>query len=323
MSRESPGTVLFCTDTFWDEAGDRVVAADPAIAVVRLVGEERVIPSDLERITAACFSADVYPHRMRTFLGVCGNAPQLDWLHTSFAGTDHPVFDAFLARGITVTNGIGVSAPSIAGTVMLYLLALSRDLPRWTREQDARHWEPRRFDDLAGMRLGIVGMGAIGSEVARLAAAFEMDVVGVRRHPRGDEPCTTWPTDGLPRLLAWADAVVMCAPLTEDTRGMLDADAFAAMRPGAWFINVGRGEVVEEPALVDALARGHLGGAGLDVFTVEPLPNDSPLWSMPNVIITPHSSGVTSRSYRRSIDLFIDNLDRYTRGDALRNVVTR
>jgi phosphoglycerate dehydrogenase-like enzyme len=173
------------------------------------------------------------------------------------------------------------------------------------------------------MHLGIVGMGAIGSEVARLAAAFEMEVVGVRRRPRGDEPCTTWPTDEMPQLLTWADAIVLCAPLTDDTRGIFDAAAFASMRQGAWLINVGRGEVVDEPAMIDALACGHLGGAGLDVFTVEPLPDDSPLWSMPNVIITPHSSGITTRSYRRSIDLFIDNFGRYTRGEPLRNVVVR
>jgi phosphoglycerate dehydrogenase-like enzyme len=317
------GTVLFCTDTFWDEGGDRVVAADPTVEVVRLMGEERVIASDLERITAAFFSPDVYPERMRPFLGVCTHAPRLGWLHTSFAGTDHPVFDALLARGITITNGVGVSAPSIAGTVILYLLALSRDLPRWTRDQDARRWEPRRFNDLAGMRLGIVGMGSIGGEVARLAAAFEMEVIGLRRHPRGDEPCTTWTADALPELLAWADAVVVSAPLTEATRGMFDATAFATMRPGAWFVNVGRGEVVDEAALVDALARGHLGGAGLDVFVAEPLPHDSPLWSLPNVIVTPHSSGITERSRRRSIDLFVDNFGRHTRGEPLRNIVNR
>ena len=317
------GTVLFCTDTFWDEGGDRVVAADPTVEVVRLMGEERVIASDLERITAAFFSPDVYPDRMRPFLGVCTQAPRLGWLHTSFAGTDHPVFDALLARGITITNGVGVSAPSIAGTVILYLLALSRDLPRWTRDQDARRWEPRRFNDLAGMRLGIVGMGSIGGEVARLAAAFEMEVVGLRRHPRGDEPCTTWTADALPELLAWADVVVVTAPLTEATRGMFDAQAFARMRPGAWFVNVGRGEVVDEAALVDALARGHLGGAGLDVFVSEPLPHDSPLWSMPNVIVTPHSSGITERSRRRSIELFVDNFGRHARGEPLRNIVNR
>src|SRR5262245_30481570 len=155
-----PATVLFCTDTFWDEAGDRVVAADPTVEIVRLVGDERVITSDLERITAACFSADVYPDRMRSFLGVCTQAPRLDWLHTSFAGTDHPVFAAMLARGITITNGVGVSAPSIAGTVMLYLLALSRDLPRRARGQHGRRWEAGRRDDRAGRGLRNGARGA-------------------------------------------------------------------------------------------------------------------------------------------------------------------
>ena len=112
-------------------------------------------------------------------------------------------------------------------------------------------------------------------------------------------------------------------PLTDDTRGLFDAEAFAAMRRGAWFVNVGRGEVVDERALADALARGHLGGAGLDVFTVEPLPDDNPLWSMKNVIISPHTSGITTRSYSRSIDLFIDNFGRFTRDEPLRNVVAR
>jgi phosphoglycerate dehydrogenase-like enzyme len=104
---------------------------------------------------------------------------------------------------------------------------------------------------------------------------------------------------------------------------MFDAQAFATMRPGAWFVNVGRGEVVDEPALVDALDRGHLGGAGLDVFVAEPLPHDSPLWSMPNVIVTPHSSGITERSRRRSIELFVDNFGRHARGEPLRNIVNR
>jgi phosphoglycerate dehydrogenase-like enzyme len=316
-------TVLFCTDTFWDESGDRVIAADPTVEVVRLIGDDRVSASDLERITAAFFSPDVYPDRMRPFFGVCTNAPQLGWLHTSFAGTDHPLFDALLARGITLTNGAGVSAPSIAGTVMLYLLALSRDLPRWIRDQDARRWDPRPFDDLAGMRLGIVGMGAIGGEVARLASAFEMEVIGLRRRPRGDEPCATWAADELPALLAWADAVAVTAPLTDDTRGLFDSAAFAAMRPGAWFLNVGRGEIVEESALVDALARGHIGGAGLDVFATEPLPNESPLWSMANVIVTPHSSGTTDRSRRRATELFIDNFGRHARRERLLNLVDR
>jgi phosphoglycerate dehydrogenase-like enzyme len=246
--------------------------------------------------------------------------PNLDWLQTFSAGIDDPIFTRIRASGTTVTNSSGSAAPSIAQTVMLYLLALSRDLPRLTRAQQQRRWEPDGSCDLAGVRLGIVGLGAIGTEVARLARAFEMDVVGLRRRVRGDESCTTWPYDRLGDLLGWADAIVVSAPLTDETRELFDADAFAAMRPGAWFVNVGRGEIVDEPALIDALQRGHLGGAGLDVFATEPLPGDSPLWEMPNVILTPHSSGNTERSRTRTVDQFVENFGRYTAGDPLENV---
>jgi phosphoglycerate dehydrogenase-like enzyme len=167
-----------------------------------------------------------------------------------------------------------------------------------------------------------VGLGEIGSEVARLATAFGMDVVGLRRSVRGDEICQTWTNDRLVELLGRSDAVVVAAPLNSDTRGLFDADAFAAMRSGAWFVNVGRGEIVDEEALVDALASGHLGGAGLDVFATEPLPPDSPLWDLPNVIVTPHSSGTTDRSRARSVDLFVDNFRRWTNGEPLTNLTS-
>ena len=170
------------------------------------------------------------------------------------------------------------------------------------------------------MRLGVVGLGAIGSETARLAQAFGMQVIGLRRTPTGDEPCPTWTNDRLHELLGWADAVAVTAPLTAETRGMFDAAAFAAMRRGAWFVNVGRGEIVDEPALIQALLDEHLGGAGLDVFVTEPLPTDSPLWRFPNVIITPHSSGITDRTSRRSVDMFIENFRRFTAGEELGGV---
>ncbi len=262
----------------------------------------------------------MWPDRARPFLGACRRAPRLEWLHTFFAGTDDPMFAGFRDRGITITSGAGAAAPSMAQTVMLYLLGLSRDLPRLVRDQDARRWDPQPSIDLAGRKLGIVGLGSIGREVARLATAFEMEVTGTRRHVRGDEPCRAWTDDRLPDLLAWADAIVVTAPLTDATRGLIDACALATMRRGAWFVNVGRGEIVDEPALIAALEEGHIGGAGLDVFATEPLPPDSPLWSMPNVIITPHASGVTERTHRLAIDIFIDNLGRHLRGEPLRNV---
>lgn len=313
-------TVLFCSDRFWDDHGDDVVTIDPTVEVVRLVGHEHVTPGDLDRITVAFFSGDTWPDRAGTFLGACTLAPNLEWLQTFSAGTDHAIFSTIREAGAIVTNSSGSSAPSIAQTVMLYLLALSRDLPRLTRAQTERRWAPGPARDLHGLRLGIVGLGEIGGEVARLAQAFGMDVTGLRRTVRGDEIWRTWTDDRLNELLAWADAIAVTAPLTDGTRGMFDARAFAAMRPGAWFVNVGRGEIVDERALIDALARGRVGGAGLDVFTTEPLPADSPLWTLPNVVITPHNSGSTDRSRVRSVEQFLANLRRWTNDEPLVNV---
>lgn len=312
--------VLFCTDTFWDERGDEIVAIDPTVEVVRLVETEHVTPSDLDRITVAFFSPDAWPARASNFMGTCIRAPQLAWLHTMSAGTDHPVFSALRQRGVTVTNSAGAAAPSIAQTVLTYLLAMARELPQTLRDQAERRWNPRTTVDLDGMRLGIVGLGAIGGETARLAQAFGMHVVGLRRTPTGDESCETWSDDRFDDLLAWADAIAVTAPLTDATRSLFDGDAFARMRPGSWFVNVGRGEIVVEEALTTALLDGHLGAAALDVFATEPLPSDSPLWRFPNVIVTPHASGNTVRTDRRAVDRFVENFRRYTAAEALDGV---
>lgn len=313
------GSILFCTDDCWTDCGERLVAIDPNLQVVRLV-DEFVPSSDLERINIAFYSSDAWPNRSSAFFSTLLKMPNLQWFQTFSAGTDRPVFSRIRDRGVTVTSAAGAAAPSIAHTVMLYLLGLSRHLPAVSRDQTSRVWNPRESVDLPGIKLGIVGLGAIGMEVARLAEAFGIEVIGLRRSVRGDEPCTTWTNDRLAELLGWADAVAVTAPLTDATRGLFDDAAFAAMRPGSWFINVGRGEIVDEVALANSLSSGHLGGAGLDVFAVEPLPADSPLWSHPNVIITPHSSGDTDSAKRRSTDVFVENFRRFTNGLPLVNV---
>jgi D-2-hydroxyacid dehydrogenase (NADP+) len=314
--------VLFCTDVFWDQCGDEVVAIDPTIEVVRLIGDQPMLPSDLARITIAFFSPDVWPDRPADFMRPCLKADRLEWLQTIAAGTDHSVYQRIRDKGALVTNGVGAAAPSIAETVMMYLLALGRGLPRLGRAQAERRWDSQVIRDLAGMRLGIVGFGAIGAAIANLADAFDMETIGLRRTTRGDERRQIWGPDRFDELLGWADAIVVAAPLNGETRGLFDERAFTTMRPGSWFINVGRGEIVDEPALIAALDSDHIAGAGLDVFATEPLPADSPLWILPNVIITPHSSARTARTDQRAIEIFYENLRRRTAGDDLVNLTS-
>ena len=279
------------------------------------------VDGDSSSVEIAFFSGDLFPQRVREFVLALRDAKQLRWLHTFSAGVDNPWFQALRARGVRLTTSSGANAVPIAQTVLLYLLALSRDLARWSDAQRRHAWETHSMVDLQGMTLGIVGLGPIGLEVARLGAALRMRVIGVRRTPRGDEPCETWSMARLDELLAQVDGLVLALPLSEDTKQVLDARRLALLKRGAWLVNVGRGGLVDEAALVAALESGQLGGAGLDVFEVEPLPPESPLWSMPNVIVTPHNSGDSPANLHRATAIFLDNLARYVRGEALCNEV--
>ncbi|MEO6125412.1 MAG: D-2-hydroxyacid dehydrogenase [Ilumatobacteraceae bacterium] len=313
--------MLFCTDSALQRCGPELTTAAPGIEVVQMQGDDTVSPTDLDRITVAFFSGDAFPGRTAAFISACLHMTNLQWLHTFSAGVDSPVFAEFVRRGVRLTNSPGSSSRPIAQTVALMLLALRRDLPAWMRAQRRHEWEPHIGVDVDGANLAVIGMGSIGDETARLGIALGMNVIGCRRTISGDEPCPTKTFDALPDLLVWADHVVLALPLTDDTAGLIGAQQLALMKPTALLINVGRGGLVDEPALVDALQAGRLGGAGLDVFAVEPLPADSPLWDMPNVIITPHNSGSTGRANERAGAIFVDNLGRFARGHELRNEV--
>lgn len=310
---------LLCTDTVAERYAHRLADAAPSLELVTLVGDGPVPEADLARVDAAFFSADSFPARSAHLLGAAMRAPNLRWLHTFSAGTDHPIFGQFRERGVRITTSSGANAAPIARTAMLYLLGLSRDIRGLLRDQAAHVWDPRPFEDVDGKTIGVVGMGPIAREIIRLAAALGMRPIGMRRAVLGDEPCETWTLDRLHELAAAADVLAVALPLTDDTRGIVSADVIAAMRPGAMFVNVGRGDLVDEPALVDALASGRLGGAGLDVFATEPLPADSPLWDLPNVIITPHNSANTASSGEGAVAIFLANLAAYAKGEPLRN----
>ncbi len=304
---------------------DHVAARIGARLAHVLPGHDRVVlhpervEGDPTAIEIAYFSGDLYPERVRQFALALREAGSLRWLHTFSAGVDHPWFQRLHEDGARITTSSGASAVPIAHTVLLYALALSRDLPGWLEAQRGRRWEPRSIHDLQGKAVGIFGMGPIGLEVARLAQAFRMQPIGLRRKPRGDEPCETWGWDRRDELLALADLLVLALPLSEETHHVIDARALALMKPDAILVNVGRGALVDEAALAASLAAGRLGGAGLDVFEQEPLPDESPLWRLPGVIVTPHSSGTNPGNYERASELFLENAALYARGESLRN----
>ncbi len=247
----------------------------------------------------------------------------LRWVQATAGGAGEQVAaaglsDEELAR-VLITSASGVHAGPLAEFALFGLLAFTKDLPRLLADTKAGRWEHRPVDELAGRTLLVVGLGSIGREVARLAKAFGMHVIAVNRTGRADvaDVDEVRPPRFLGDLLPVAHAVVLTLPLTEETRGLIGAEAISRMRTGAIVVNVGRGGVVDEAALVQALEAGSLGGAALDVFATEPLPAESPLWRLPNVLISPHTTGLSVHENERIVALFAENLRRYLRGDDL------
>jgi phosphoglycerate dehydrogenase-like enzyme len=226
---------------------------------------------------------------------------------------------------VVVTNARGVFSRPVAEYVVMMALAVGRRLPQLLELQRERTWQPLEGRELASMTVGVVGLGSLGSEVARSLAALGCRVVATRRDPAAGEPVpgveTLGGPEALPALLAMADIVVLAVPLTPATRELVGADELAAMRTGAWLVNVSRPGVVDEGALLRALREGRIGGAVLDAFRDGPLPAASPFYDLENVVITANTSWSTDRVLDRSIALFCENLERYRRGEPLLNPV--
>lgn len=251
------------------------------------------------------------------------------WVHSTAVGVGSLLRPGVVSRGILVTNSRGVHAEPIAEHAIALALALRRGLHVAHTRQAARRWDPEalyaaRVQPLPGTCLLLVGLGAIGSRVAALAGGIGMRVIGVRRRPHLPAPpgvAEVYPVERLHDALRQADIVVLAAPHTAGTRALIGAAEFAAMRPTAVFVNVARGALVDEAAMVEALQTGRIAAAGLDAFAHEPLAPDSPLWGLPNVLVTPHSASFQGDYWGPAVDLFLDNMGRFRRGEPLRNVV--
>ncbi len=289
--------------------------------------DARVSEQDAARITCALFSSDIHPDWSRSFYSTLRKAANLRWLHVFNAGVDAPIFTELMQRGVRLTTSSGSNAEAVANSALAGLLALARGLPRWMAQQRERVWQktPRgeASPDLRGQTLLLIGAGAIGSHIATVAQALGLAVVVVRNRvpAAADTPWETHPPAHLAELLPRAHWLVIAAPLTPNTRRMIDAPALARLPRGAQVINIGRGEIVDQAALIAALASGHLGGAYLDVFDPEPLPADSPLWAMPNVIVSPHDAASAAGNDERVFRLFCRNLANWQAGGALVNEV--
>jgi phosphoglycerate dehydrogenase-like enzyme len=319
---------------------DRIRAAAPGARIVTVSTEGLADGplDDVEVLLRGWLAADAFDRLL-------ARAPRLAWVHSASAGVERVLTPAGRARGLVITNARGVFSRPIAEYVLMMILAISRRLPQLLELQRERTWQPLEGAELRDITVGIVGLGSIGRSVGSLATAFGCRVIATRRRPEAGS--TVGPAggeapegsagdgrplgeavfervlgpEGLPELLAESDFIVLAAPLTTETENMISAETLALVKPGAWLINVARGRLIDEPALLRALREGPLGGAVLDAFREEPLQPSSPFYDLPNAIVTPHTSWSSGRVLDRSVELFCDNLRRFATGQPLVNVV--
>jgi phosphoglycerate dehydrogenase-like enzyme len=286
-------------------------------AIAEIVGAERVAaPTGLDAERLA--EAGIAPRAVRALLGAGPSddltaLPSLRWVHRGAAGVDGWLEDGTLPDGTVLTSAVGNGAVPLAEHALLLMLMLDRDAPRWFRAQQEHRWDRHVHGELAGSSLGIIGYGHSGRDLARKALACHMSEDDGVRVLVGEE--------GLHELLRGSDVVVVTAPFTPATAGMIGREELAMMRPGAHLVVISRGGIVDEGALIDALRSGRLGGAGLDAHAVEPLPPDSELWDLPGAIITPHNGATTRATASRGREIMLENLRRWRDGQDLVNVV--
>lgn len=252
-------------------------------------------------------------------------SPKLKWVHSRSAGLDTVLFPELIESPVTVTNGVGVFSPPLGEFALACILFFAKDLRRMVRAQEAGRWEQFDMPALGGQTVAIVGYGDIGRAVAMRVRAMGMRVLAVRRNPLpySVDPMVDKIYASADRLeaISQADYVVACAPLTEETRSMIGEPEFAAMKPEAVVINLGRGPVIDEAAMLKALSTGRIKGAGLDVFDTEPLPDGHPFYQLSNLLLSPHCADHTPDWLIRAMRFFLENFERFRKGEPLANVV--
>lgn len=298
----------------------------PAMTGVERVADVRYATED--ELTEALPGADVlfvWHFLSEAVVDAWAGADNLRWVHVASAGVDRLLFDELRDSEVLVTNSRGVFDRPMAEYVLATILSFAKDLHTSVRLQDRKHWRHRETERIEGKRALVVGTGPIGRAIATQLSAAGLSVAGAGRLARTDDPDFGYvhASGALHEVFGEFDYVVLAAPLTDQTRGMIDADALARFAPTARLINVGRGQLVVQEDLVEALSAGRLAGAALDVFDTEPLPEPSPLWEMPHVLISPHMSGDTLGWTEDLVNLFTANLLSYAAGDRLRNVVDK
>jgi phosphoglycerate dehydrogenase-like enzyme len=292
----------------------------------------RVTPEDLANVEAAYYSRDIWEGTgksalspaARAFWDVVNRAPNLKWLAVYSAGTDQPRYQTAMQRGIRLTTSAGAQSEAVGLAAVAGLLALARRVPHWWSAQQRREWAPLRGadvpPDLPGQTAVIVGTGYIGTVIARVLRAMGMKTTGIRRSATPAEHfAKVLPLSMLDTVLPGCDWLVLACPLVPETRGLMDRRRLALLPGTAGLANIARGELVDETALAEALARDRLRCAYLDVFTVEPLPQDSPLWGLPNVLISPHNAGASRGTYARGVEIFLRNLENYLAAKPMEN----
>lgn len=308
----------------------KIVVSDPLtfeesqLNLIRAtVPDATVVQPPLDRLASELSDAEIFfgYHAPEIF----DQARLLRWIQTSAAGLDRLLTPTLVQREVLVSNASGVHAPAVVEQAWALTLSLARGLPTFLRQQMKHEWKWASFLDLAQSTAGIIGLGGIGRQYARVAAAFDMRVIAVDLHTR-QKPAgiaELWGMDRLHDLLRQSDVVLIAVPYTPETRDLIHAAELACMKPTALLINIARGGIINEPALIDALQSRRIAGAGLDVCEIEPLPADNPLWDAPNLVLSPHCAGLSSHRRRRLAEFFCDNLRRYLRKEPLRNLVDK